>query len=55
VLEHEEFAILGRLAPGQHYQTAGQAAYEQAEDRKDHSGSISAPTTRARTRPGKIE
>jgi len=54
VLEHEEFGILGRLAPGQRHQTAVQAAYEQVEDRKAHSGMISAHT-RARTRPGEIE
>jgi hypothetical protein len=45
VPEHQKFGILGHLAPGPHYQTAEQAAYEQVEDRKDHTGMISGAKT----------
>ena len=40
--EHEEFGILGHLAPGQHHQAAQQTAREQVGDGEDHSAMIPA-------------
>ena len=40
VSEHQEFGVLGHLTPGQHRQTAEQAAREQVHDREDHSAMI---------------
>src|SRR4029077_16650394 len=45
VPEHQQLAILVRLAPGQHHQAAEQTAHGQLEDRKDHSAMI--PTRQA--------
>ena len=40
--EHQELGILGHLAPDQHRQGTQQAAYEQVDDRNDHSAMIPA-------------
>jgi len=37
VPHHQKLCVLGRLPPGQHRQAAQQAAYEQVDDRNDHS------------------
>ena len=44
VAHHQEFGILGHLAPGQQHQAAEQTAHGQVDDRKDHSAMI--PTAR---------
>ena len=40
--EHQEFGVLGHLAPGQHRQAAQQTTDEQLDDRNDHSAMIPA-------------
>lgn len=40
VPENQKLCILGHLPLGQHHQTIKQAAYEQADDRNDHSEMI---------------
>jgi hypothetical protein len=42
VPQHQQFGILGHLAPGQHHQAAEQTAHGQVEEREDHSAVISA-------------
>ncbi len=42
VQENQKLCILGHLPPGQHHQTIQQAAYEQVNDRNDHSAMIPA-------------
>ena len=43
--EHQEFDVLGHLAPGQRHQAAEQTTHEQVGDRNDHSAMI--PTQQA--------
>jgi hypothetical protein len=42
VAEHQEFGVLGHLAPGQHRQAAQHTTDEQVDDRNDHSAMIPA-------------
>ena len=42
VAKDQEFGVLGHLPSGQHRQAAQQAAYEQVDDRNDHSAMIPA-------------
>src|SRR5215472_1326084 len=42
VPEHQELSVLGCLVPRQHRQAAEQAAYEQVDNRNDHSAIIPA-------------
>jgi hypothetical protein len=44
--QHQQFGVLGRLAPTQHHQAAEQAAHEHVDDREDHPAMISNPTGR---------
>ena len=50
VAHHQKFSILGHLTPGQHHQTAEEAAREQVDDEEDHSAMMpTRPVAQARS------